>query len=152
MIRLLLVFLGIPLGIALAVYGGIGAVNASGLQSQGKVVEATITQSKTGEQNAYEIQYEFRLGDGATAYSHSDETGRRNLWVTVSEKPTANTVEVRYLPSNPWVNGLANGTSSSLGSALTALGVGVLFACVGLFLLISDIRRWLRKRSPQASA
>jgi len=91
----------------------------------------------------------FRVGNGATAYSHSDETGRRNLWVTLPAKTTSTTVQVTYLPSDPWVNSPVSVASSSSGSALTGLGAGVLFVCVGLFFLVSDIRGRLRKRSPR---
>lgn len=152
MLRKALVFLGIPLGIALVVFGGMAALNASNLQSQSKVVEAAITQSRTSEQNGYEIQYEFRVDNGTTVYSHADETGRRNLWVTVAQKPAGNTVSVRYLPSDPWVNRLVSDTSNPSESALVALGAGALFVCVGLFLLVSDIREWRSGRSPKASA
>jgi hypothetical protein len=152
MIRAALVFLGIPFGIALVVFGAVSAVNASSLQSQGKVVQATVTQSQTDDQNAHEIRYEFRVSNGAAVYSHGDETGRRNLWVTVSEPLTAKTVEVRYLPSDPWVNLPVSSKSDPLQSALVALGVGVLLVCVGGLLLVSDIRSWRRKKAPKASA
>ena len=152
MLKWILIILGIPLGIALVILGGIAALSASSLQSQGKVVEATVTQSRTGDQNAYEIQYEFRVDNDPTVYSDSDGTGRRNLWVAVSQKPAADTVEVRYLPSNPWENRPVNATSNPMESASVGLGAGVLFVCVGLLLLVSEIRSRLRKRSPQASA
>ena len=152
MIKVVLVFLGIPFGIALVVFGAASALNASSLQSRGKVAEATITQSQTSEQNAYEIKYEFRLGNGPTVYSHSDELGRQNLWDTVSVKPTGTTVQVRYLPSDPWVNRAVTDPSKPVESALTAVGAGVFIAGMGLLLLVSDIRAWRRKRSPTASA
>ena len=152
MIKLLLVFIGIPAGIALAIFGGMAAVNASSLQSQGKVVDATVTKSQTSDQNASEIQYQFRVGTAGAAYSHSDETGRRNLWETVSVMPAGKTVQVRYLPSNPWVNRAVSDTSNPVESAFVALGVGVLLVVVGLFLLIADIRAWRKKRAPQPGA
>jgi hypothetical protein len=152
MLRAVLVFLGIPLGIALVVFGGVSALNAASLQSQGKVVQATITQSQKDDQGAPEIRYEFRLSNGATVYSHGDETGRRNLWVNVSEAPSGKTVEVRYLPSNPWVNLPANATSNPLQSSLVALGVGVVLVLMGGLLLISDIRSRRRKKATQGSA
>jgi len=151
MFRAVLVFLGIPLGIALVIFGGASALNASSLQSQGKVVQATVTQSQTDDQNAPEIRYEFRLGNGATVYSAGDETGRRNLWVNVSEIPAAKTIEVRYLPSDPWVNLPVSSKSDSLQSSLVALGVGVVLALVGGLLLASDIRSWRMKRASRAS-
>jgi len=91
----------------------------------------------------------FRVGNGATAYSHSDETGRRNLWVTLPAKATSTTVQVAYLPGDPWVNSPVSVASSSSGSALTGLGTGVLLVRVGLFFLVSDIRSRSRKRSPR---
>jgi len=86
MLRAALVFLGIPFGVALVVFGGVSALNAASLQSEGKVVQATITQSQKDDQGAPEIRYEFRLSNGATVYSHGDETGRRNRWVNVSAR------------------------------------------------------------------
>jgi hypothetical protein len=152
MLKWLLIVLGIPVGIALVVIGAMSAVNASNMQSQGKLIEATITQSQADQSNGWEIKYEFRVGNGATLYSHSDETGRKNLWVTVAQKPTANTAQIKYLPSDPWVNDLASGGSNSMGSALTGLGVGVLLTCIGVFLLASEIGRRRKKKVAKAVA
>ena len=150
MLKWLLIIVGIPFGIFLIVIGAMSAVNASTLQNQGKLVEATITQSQADQSNAWEIKYEFRVGNGATVYSSGEATGRKNLWVTVSQKPTANTVQVRYLPSDPWVNDLA--TENRMESALTGLGAGVLFILMGGFLLISDIMARQKKKAAQARA
>jgi hypothetical protein len=149
MLRAALVYLGIPFGTALVVLGGVSALNAANLQSQGKVVQATITQSQTDDQNAQEIRYEFRVAN--VAYSHGDETGRRNLWVDVSHQPTGKMLDVRYLLGNPWVNAPAD-APSSLESALVPLGVGVVLVLLGGLLLASDIRRRPKKRSPLPSA
>ena len=152
MLKLLLVFLGIPIGIALIVIGGISVLNESNLQSHGKMVEATVTQTQTNDQNTYDIRYEFHLNNDATAYSSSDAMGRRNLWETVPVLPTGKTVQVKYLPGNPWVNHPVSDTSNRVESASIGLGTGVLLALVGLFLLASDTRSWLKKRSSQVSA
>lgn len=152
MLKWLLIIVGIPFGIFMVVIGAIAALSASDMQSQGKVIEATVTQSRTGDQNAYEIQYEFRVDNDPTAYYHSGGSGGTNLWVAVSPRPATDTVEVRYLPSNPWENRPVNGTSNPMESASVGLGAGALFVCAGVLLLVSEIRSRRRKRSPQPSA
>jgi hypothetical protein len=152
MLRVIAILLGVTLGPFLIVAGGIGAVNELGLQNQGKVIAATITNSRTTDQNDYEVQYAFHLSNGAAAYSAADSLGRRNLWVTLSGKPAANSVNVKYLPGNPWVNRLANPDSNPLESVLTGLGVGLLLTCVGVLLLVSGIRKWRKARPPKAAS
>jgi hypothetical protein len=150
MLKWLIIVLGIPFGIFLIVLGAMSAVNASTLQKQGKVVEATITQSQADQSNGWEVKYEFRVGNGATVYSSGDATGRNDLWATVSQKPTASTIPVRYLPSDPWVNDLA--TANRMESALTGLGAGVFFVLMGGLFLVSEIRNRQKKRAAQARA
>ena len=152
MFRALLIYLGIPVGVALAIIGGLAAFNAASLQSQGRVVNAKITQSQTDDNDAYEIKYEFRVAGGATTYTHSDETGRRNLWVTLANNAGGTTTPVRYLPSNPWVNAPMNTTADPMQGAFAGLGVGVLLAVVGVSLLVSDINRRRHSRAPAAIA
>ena len=151
MLRPLLVFVGIPFGIALVIFGGVSAVNASQMQSQGKLVEATITQSQMDENKAPEIKYSFQLAGDARTYTHGDESGGRNLWVNVPEKPAGTTTQVRYLPSNPWVNSPVDATANPLENALSAAGGGLLVAIVGIALAISDVRKWRKSKALAAT-
>jgi hypothetical protein len=150
MLRVLLVFVGIPAGIALAIFGGMAAVNAANLQSQGKLVQATVTQSQTDENHALEIKYKFRVAGGSGVYTHADETGRKDLWVNVS-KPAGTSTQVRYLPSNPWVNIPVDTTSKPLESDLTAAVAGALIAIVGISLAASDISKMRKRKASVAS-
>jgi hypothetical protein len=150
MLKWLLIVLGIPFGIFLIVLGAMSAINVSTLQNQGRVVEATITQSQADQSNGWEIKYEFRVGGDATTYSSGDATGRKNLWVSVPQKPTANTVQVRYLPSDPWTNDLA--TANRMESDLTGLGAGVFFVLMGGLFLLSEIRNRQKKKAAQVRA
>lgn len=152
MLKWFLVIVGIPFGIFLVVLGAIAALSASDMQSQGKVVAATVTQSRTGDQNAYEIQYAFHVDNAPTAYYYSGGSGGTNLWVAVSPKPATDTVEVRYLPSNPWENRPVSGTTNPWESASIGLGAGALFVCSGVLILVFEIRSRRRKRSAQPTA
>ena len=106
MFRLIVVFLGIPLGLFLIIFGGMGVIQEINLSSQGKIVEATITDTQTytnsNGQDNYEVRYQFTVN--GTTYSHANSTGRQNLSVILPDQTANNTLEVIYLPGNPWVN------------------------------------------------
>jgi hypothetical protein len=79
--------------------------------------------SRTNSGTSYDVQYQFSLDNGASAYTSSDVTGRRNLWRSIpkSEYETAITsgkIEVLYLPQNPWVNRPLNSDAADLGTLL----------------------------------
>jgi hypothetical protein len=155
MIKWLLVIVGIPFGIFLIVVGAMSVVSASNLQNQGRLVDATITQSQadtSSNSTGWEIKYEFRVGSSATVYSNGDATGRKNLWVTVPQKPAGTTIPVKFLPSDPWVNDLADPKPSRMESALTGLGAGVVIFLMGGGLLASDIMARRKKKAAAARA
>jgi hypothetical protein len=155
MIKWLLVIVGIPFGIFLIVVGAMSVVSASNLQNQGRLVDATITQSQadtSSNSTGWEIKYEFRVGSSATVYSKADATGRKDLWVSVPQSPTGKTVPVKFLPSDPWVNDLAGTISKSLESDWTGLGAGVFFVLMGGFLLTSEIVARRKKKAAAARA
>jgi hypothetical protein len=142
MFRLIIVFLGIPLGLFLIIFGGMGVIQEINLSSQGKIVEATITDTQTytdsNGQDNYEVRYQFTVN--GTTYSHADSTGRQNLWVTLPDQTANNTLEVIYLPGNPWVNRPTD--SKSMESSLIAFIAGLIFFPLGAFIAISDYKKY----------
>jgi hypothetical protein len=86
------------------------------LVQDGVITTANITDyrissrfSRTNSGDSYDVQYEFSLDNGASAYTSSDATGRRNLWRSIPQSDyetaiTSGKIEILYLPQNPWVN------------------------------------------------
>lgn len=70
------------------------------LRHDARTVEALV---EATEQDR--VRYSFVLPSSGERYSHSDRTGRRNLWASF-EPPgtTPRTVTVLYLEDNPWAN------------------------------------------------
>lgn len=138
-LKLVLVFLGIPIGLFCVIYGGMAAVQELDLRSHGQTISATITNSRSSDPGSYEVQYQFTV-DG-TPYSYADSLGRKNLWVTLPSQETGS-VSVIYLPSNPWVNHLADPKTDPMESNLTAFVVGLILVPVGVLIAVFEYRRY----------
>lgn len=92
-------------------------------------VEATIEEVRDGEEGKKEVRYSFTIPQGTEIYSASDITGRRNLWIPIESSFVsrgAKTIQVVYLPSDPWVNSIKEGVQRGYGSGATVLVVGVI--------------------------
>ena len=122
------------------------------LRTSGTQVVATVTESRTmggwRTGTSHELRYRFEY-KGKT-YTHSDATGRTNLWSSLPEKPwrTAvkkKTVPVVMLPASPTTSRLAD-ASQPLGDTLAGLGLGLLFVFLGVAMGGLSIRD-LRQRS-----
>lgn len=150
-LKAIVILLGIPLGLFLLFLGGTGVPRELNLRSQGKVVEATITASRTTDQKEYQVKYEFRVPGVAMVFTNSGARAE-DFWTSLSKRPAGNSVSVRYLPSDPWVNGPVDPKSDPMQSALLALGCGIFFTCVGLLFLVLEIRDWRKQRSVQEGA
>lgn len=150
-LKAIVIFLGVPLGIFLLFIGGTGLAKELDLRSQGKVVEATITSSRTGEQKDFQVKYEFRAPGAAKVFTNSGAEAA-DSWTSLSKRPSGTSVSVRYLPSDPWVNAPVDPVSDPMQSALLALGCGVLFTGVGLLFGVLEVRDFLKQRSATQDA
>lgn len=118
------------------------------LQNRGLVINATLTNARTEEKNGrtlYEVQYKYSINGGYTWYTCSDNTGRVNLWCSLTKsgwdasRATGHT-PIRYLPDRPWINRLVNhDPPSNLYDNLAAIVLGI-----SIFLVISFLE--FRKR------
>jgi len=150
-LKAIVIFLGIPLGLFLLFMGGTGVAKELNLRSQGKVVEATITSSRTSEQKEDQVKYEFRVPGVAKVFTNSGARAE-DFWTSLSKRPVGNSVSVRYLPSDPWVNRPVDPKSDPMQSALGGLAGGIILTCVGLLFLVLEIRDWRKQRSVQEGA
>ncbi|MEW5959589.1 MAG: tetratricopeptide repeat protein [Chloroflexota bacterium] len=149
-----------------SILGGLGVFNELALQQQGKIVEARVLEHRiqriaNGAQ-VYQVRYQFSL-DGKTWYSYADETGREDLWASVSKSDwdtawSTKRLKVLYLPRQPEVNRPLNVSEhvSLLGDPLMAiaLGVGVssIFLAGGIALTMFFPRRSTRPTLPERIA
>jgi hypothetical protein len=127
------------------IYGGISIQNRRSLLKNGVFTTATVTDIRvdTDEEAGYDIRYSFRVGDNATRYSLSDETGRRDLWYPPTEEEwdtiqQTNEIEILYLPENPWINRPADG--AGMGDPIGGLIFGILIGIIWAWTLIITIR------------
>ena len=93
-LKAIVIFLGIPLGLFLLFMGGTGVAKELNLRSQGKVVEATITSSRTSEQKEDQVKYEFRVPGVAKVFTNSGARAE-DFWTSLSKRPVGNSVSVR---------------------------------------------------------
>ena len=132
--------LGSILGFPLFAFGVANYYMDKELRINGRSIMADVTTStlskteQTGKSH-YRVKYAFRVGE--RTFTASDGTGRQNLWADLSDSETTtnapNTVEVRYLPNNPWINELA----SESGAAIGIIGISVFFlamVCLGILI------------------
>lgn len=133
-------------GLAMLIYGVQAAVNERILRDAPTEIEAEVTETritfseKTGR--GHEVKYRFTLPGQTGTFTRSDETGRRDLWSTLTEEAygraeRARKLKVVYSPANPWINHPVEAGSDSMFDALTAailLGLApiVLAVLIGL--------------------
>ena len=146
------------IGLALVIIATREIVNNRTL-AQGKVsVEARVTETrkmmsrKTG--NSYQVRYAFQVGP--QTYTYKDETGRADLWATISQDAwevarRKGVIEVAYLPTDPWVNHAVARSSDGLFGQIAGLVVGLLCMLPGLLWAVSAIRRRSSRTLPPVS-
>jgi uncharacterized protein DUF3592 len=143
------------LGLALVIVAAREIVNDSALATGAVTIEARVTEMRvmtsrrSGE--SYEVRYAFQAG-GQT-YTYKDETGRTNLWATISQKAweaarQKRTVEVAYLPADPWVNHAVARPSDRLFGYIAGLVVGLICMLPALLWGVSAFRRSRRAPNP----
>jgi len=145
-------------GLALVVVATREIINDRTL-AQGEVpVEARVTETrkvisrKAGE--SYQVRYAFQVG--TQTYSYKDETGRTDLWSTISQDAwviarRTGVIEVTYLPTDPWVNHAVARSSDGLFGNIAGLIVGLLCMVPGLLWAVSAIRRGSSRKTLPAS-
>ena len=135
-------------GLALVIVAAREIVNDGALATGAVTVEARVTEMrimtsrKRGE--SYEVRYAFQAG-GQT-YTYRDETGRTDLWATISQEAweaarQSRTVGVAYLPADPWVNHALARPSDHLFGQIAGLVMGLLCMLPALFWGVSAFRR-----------
>jgi ABC-type antimicrobial peptide transport system permease subunit len=141
------VLVGLLLGLGFCYLAMAETISGWRLQLSGKSVTATVTNSrrtrsrKTGL--THSVRYRFKVG--ATSYTHQDATGRKNLWASVTKKEyyrarSERTIQVYYLPSNPWNNQPVMAGGSPWGDRIAALVLGLIIFLPCLLILIGDIK------------
>mgnify|MGYP000412459321 CR=1 FL=1 len=120
---------------------GLGAMEVGPevmLRSTGKRVVATVTDSRTMQSRrtgkSYQVRYRFKH-KGKT-YTHSDATGRTNLWTSLPEQQWRTAVKKRkvpvvMLPDAPDHSRLV-AAPFPLGDKLAGLGLGLTLVLFGL--------------------
>eukprot|EP01104_Vermistella_antarctica_P005046 TRINITY_DN15460_c0_g1_i1.p1 TRINITY_DN15460_c0_g1~~TRINITY_DN15460_c0_g1_i1.p1 ORF type:complete len:251 (-),score=29.57 TRINITY_DN15460_c0_g1_i1:53-805(-) len=130
---------------------GVASVhNVMHLRDVGAVINATVTETRSGK----ELRYSFQV-DGMN-YTHSDETERTNLWSSLDhdywkEVKRTGVVLVRYLPVDPSVNALVHPKHWALGDSVTGLLLGCVCALVGAAILGVCLFRWYKSTEMRAS-
>jgi hypothetical protein len=132
--------------------------DARRLEGRGALTLAVVTAERGGRPGEIdEIRYRFSVG--GESYSHSDATGRGDLWASVALRDhkagaawAADSLErlvtVRYLPEDPWINrpdGCGGRFSeahfdaegrSSMGDHIAGLALGLVLALAGVWLTL----------------
>ena len=154
-VDMILIGLGI-VGLAIVIVAAREIVNDGALATGAVTVEARVTgmrvmtsRRRSGE--SHEVRYAFQVG-GQT-YTYKDETGRTDLWATISRDAweaarQKRTVEVAYLPADPSVNHAVARPSDRLFGLIAGLGVGLLCMLPALLWGVSAFRRSRRASNP----
>jgi len=135
-------------GLAIVVVATREIVNDSTLAKGAVTVEARVTEirsvtsRKSGD--SYQVRYAFQTG--AQTYTYRDETGRTDLWATISQEAwkvarQKGTVEVAYLPADPWVNHAVARPSDRLFGLIAGLVVGLICMLPALLWAASALRK-----------
>jgi hypothetical protein len=136
------------LGLAIVVVATREIMNDGTLAKGAVTVEARVTEirsvtsRKSGD--SYQVRYAFQVGE--QRYTYKDETGRTDLWATISQSAwevarQKGTVEVAYLPADPWVNHAVARPSDRLFGQIAGLVVGLLCMLPALLWAVSAFRR-----------
>ena len=153
-----MILIGVSIvGLAIVIVAAREIVNDGALATGAVTVEArvtgtrVVTSRRSGE--SYEVRYAFQVG-GQT-YMYKDETGRTDLWATISRDAweaarQKRTVEVAYLPADPSVNHAVARPSDRLFGLIAGLVVGLLCMLPALLWGVSAFRRSRRASNPSA--
>ena len=135
-------------GLAIVVVATREIVNDGTLATGSVKVEARVTEirsvtsRKSGD--SYQVRYAFQVG--GQKYTYKDETGRTDLWATISQKAwevarQKGIVEVEYLPADPWVNHAVARPSDRLFGQIAGLVVGLICMLPAILWAVSAIRK-----------
>ncbi len=135
-------------GLAIVIVASREIVNDGTLAKGAVTVEARVTEirSVTSRRSgdAYQVRYAFQAG-GRT-YTYRDETGRTDLWATISQQAweaarLKGAVEIAYLPADPWVNHAVARPSDRLFGLIAGLVVGLICMLPALLWAASALRK-----------
>lgn len=135
-------------GLAIVIVATREIVNDGTLAKGAVTVEARVTEirsvSSRRRGDSYQVRYAFQAS-GQT-YTYRDETGRADLWTTISQKAwevarQKGKVEVAYLPADPWVNHAVARPSDRLFGLIAGLVVGLICMLPALLWAASALRK-----------
>ncbi len=135
-------------GLAIVVVAAREIMNDGTLAKGAVTVEARVTEirsvtsRKSGD--SYQVRYAFQAG--GQSYTYRDETGRTDLWATLSQTAweaarQKGTVEVAYLPADPWVNHAVARPSDRLFGQIAGLVVGLICMLPAIVWAASALRK-----------
>ncbi len=115
-------------GLWSVIFGSRTLLNEIKLQKSHLYMQAIVTDTRIfpGTRKnpgiSYELQYKFKPPFKSEIYSFSDETGRRDLWATLTKAQWndaryAGTLKIMYSPDNPWLNRPVSKKSDSTDDA-----------------------------------
>lgn len=145
-----LALLGAAMVLPLCYLAITGIIAESALAERGETTCAPVTEQRIMRRRpvTYELKYRFEA-DGV-AFRHSDETGRDDLWATVSPQEWASAVDsgcldVLYLPNRPAVNRplRTERLNDPIGNKIAALFLAALICALfgaGIFSIVATAR------------
>lgn len=142
-------------GAAIVVMGAMGIVNEGALDEGALPAVARVTDTRimtsTNSGDSYELRYAFEVG-GQT-YTYRDETGREDLWASLTHEGwvrarTAGTVNILYLPSDPWVSQPVERANDGVFDKLAGMCVGFFCMAPAFLWVFGAIKR---RRAPNAA-
>ena len=143
------ILIGISLGgLAIVIVATREIINDATLAKGAVTVEAyatemrVMTSRRSGD--SHQVRYAFQAG--GQRYTYRDETGRTDLWATISPEAwevarQKGTVEVEYLPGDPWVNRAVARPSDRLFGQIAGLVVGLICMLPALLWAASALRK-----------
>ena len=135
-------------GLAIVVVATREIVNDGTLAKGAVTVEARATEMRVMTSrrsgDSYQVRYAFQAG--GQRYTYKDETGRTDLWATISQKAwevarQKGMVEVAYLPADPWVNHAVARPGDRLFGQIAGLVVGLICMLPALLWAASALRK-----------
>jgi len=117
---------------------GEGAVTTSARVTDTRIM----TSRKRGE--SYEVRFAFDVG-GRT-YTFRDATGREDLWESVTQEAwnsarSTNTIDVAYMPNDPWVNRAVEQARPDLTQNIIGLCTGLVCTAPALLAIVGALRK-----------
>lgn len=144
-----LLFLGcFVAGLAIVIVGALGIVNEGALDEGAVTATARVTDTRimtsTKSGDSFELRYAFEV-DGRT-YTYRDETGREDLWASLTHEGwirarTTGTVDILYLPSDPWVSQPVARASNGVFDKAAGMCVGVVCMAPAFLWIFGAIKR-----------